>query len=278
MAMMDRAVGPERMKVLRSQFRVWERSGGEAGIEAWRRRMRARMFCLRRQAVQSGVADVHAAVGHGCQLADLAGRSRAKRFQSRPGSGPAILLDRVQQGAPGPRQGGLPGSVHRQRRRHRRQHLPGLHERNQPVRRPRGRLQAGHQHILYPESLSRRYRVCIRLCGQFRVEWFLRGEVARCPVKLRGNVRARQRRPARTDQTPESTPHMPLNANDFLNYWCGHLFPLAGFYFSVTSSKKTEGLADLASSVRVSSVAESGGVVFRANSVSRGRARLTLVA
>ena len=29
MAMMDRAVGPERMKVLRSQFRVWERCGGD---------------------------------------------------------------------------------------------------------------------------------------------------------------------------------------------------------------------------------------------------------
>ena len=111
MAMMDRAVGPERMKVLRSQFRVWERCGGEAGIEEWRRRMLARMFCLRRQAVQSGFADIHVAVGQGCQLADLAGRSRAKRFQSRPGSGSAILLDRVQQGASGPRQGGLPGSV-----------------------------------------------------------------------------------------------------------------------------------------------------------------------
>ncbi len=48
--------------------------------------------------------------------------------------------------------------------------------------------------------------------------------VARCPVKFRGNVRARQRRPARTDQTPESTPHTPLNANDFLNYWCGLWF------------------------------------------------------
>jgi hypothetical protein len=80
MAMMDRAVGPVRMKVLRSQFRVWERWGGEAGIEEWRRRMLARMFCLRRQAVQSGFADIHAAVGQGCQLADLAGRSRAKRF------------------------------------------------------------------------------------------------------------------------------------------------------------------------------------------------------
>ena len=29
---------------------------------------------------------------------------------------------------------------------------------------------------------------------------------------------------ARTDQTPESTPHMPLNASDLLNYWCGPLF------------------------------------------------------
>ena len=62
MAMMDGAVGPERMKVLRSQFRVWERCGGEAGIGEWRRRMLARMFCLRRQAVQSGFADFHAAV------------------------------------------------------------------------------------------------------------------------------------------------------------------------------------------------------------------------
>ena len=48
-----------------------------------------------------------------------------------------------------------------------------------------------------------------------------RGGVARFPVKFRGIVRARQRRPACTDQTPESTPHTPLNANDFLNYWCG---------------------------------------------------------
>ena len=78
MAMMDRAVGPERMKVPRSQFRVWERCGGEAGIEEWRRRMLALMFCLRRQAVESGVADFHAAGGHGRQLADLAGRARAK--------------------------------------------------------------------------------------------------------------------------------------------------------------------------------------------------------
>ena len=46
MGMMDRAVGPERMKVLRSQFRVWERCGGEAGIEEWRQRMLARMFSL----------------------------------------------------------------------------------------------------------------------------------------------------------------------------------------------------------------------------------------
>ena len=46
MEMMDRAVGPERMKVLRSQFRVWERCGGEAGIEQWRQRMLARMFSL----------------------------------------------------------------------------------------------------------------------------------------------------------------------------------------------------------------------------------------
>ena len=43
-------------------------------------------------------------------------------------------------------------------------------------------------------------------------------------MKLRENVRARQRRPARTDQTPENPPHIPLNANDFLNYWCGQLF------------------------------------------------------
>ncbi len=46
MAMMDRAVGPERMKVLRSQFRVWERCGGESGIEEWRQRMLGRMFSL----------------------------------------------------------------------------------------------------------------------------------------------------------------------------------------------------------------------------------------
>lgn len=46
MAMMDRAVGAARMKVLRSQFRVWERCGGEAGIEEWRQRMLARMFSL----------------------------------------------------------------------------------------------------------------------------------------------------------------------------------------------------------------------------------------
>ena len=46
MEMMDRAVGPERMKVLRSQFRVWERCGGEAGIEEWRQRMLGRMFSL----------------------------------------------------------------------------------------------------------------------------------------------------------------------------------------------------------------------------------------
>jgi hypothetical protein len=59
-AMMDRAVGPEQMKVLRSQFPVWERCGGEAGFEEWRRRMLARMFCLRRQAVQSGFAGFQA--------------------------------------------------------------------------------------------------------------------------------------------------------------------------------------------------------------------------
>ena len=46
MDMMDRAVGPERMKVLRSQFRVWERCGGESGIEEWRQRMLSRMFSL----------------------------------------------------------------------------------------------------------------------------------------------------------------------------------------------------------------------------------------
>ena len=28
-----RGVGPERMKLLRGQFRVWERCGGAAGIE-----------------------------------------------------------------------------------------------------------------------------------------------------------------------------------------------------------------------------------------------------
>ena len=36
----------ERMKVLRSQFRVWEQCGGEAGIEQWRQRMLGRMFSL----------------------------------------------------------------------------------------------------------------------------------------------------------------------------------------------------------------------------------------
>ena len=41
---MDRAVGPERMKVLCSQFSVWERCGGESGIEEWRQRMLGRMF------------------------------------------------------------------------------------------------------------------------------------------------------------------------------------------------------------------------------------------
>ena len=60
MAMMHRAVGPAQIKVLRSQFRVWERCGGEAGIEEWRRRMRARMSCLRRQALESGFADIQA--------------------------------------------------------------------------------------------------------------------------------------------------------------------------------------------------------------------------
>ena len=65
--------------------------------------------------------------------------------------------------------------------------------------------------------------MCIRLCGKFRVEYFLRGEVAQCPVKLRDNVHARQQTPAHTDQTPASLPHMPLNANDFLIYWCGQL-------------------------------------------------------
>ena len=46
LGMMDRAVGPERMKVLRSLFRVWERCGGESGIEEWRQRMLGRMFSL----------------------------------------------------------------------------------------------------------------------------------------------------------------------------------------------------------------------------------------
>ena len=46
LTMMDRAVGSERMKVLRRQFRVWERCGGESGIEQWRQRMLARMFSL----------------------------------------------------------------------------------------------------------------------------------------------------------------------------------------------------------------------------------------
>ena len=46
LGMMDRTVGPERMKVLRSQFRVWERCGGESGIEEWRQRMLGRMFSL----------------------------------------------------------------------------------------------------------------------------------------------------------------------------------------------------------------------------------------
>ena len=46
MGMMDRAVGLERMKVLRSQFRVWERCGGDAAIEEWRQRMLRRMFSL----------------------------------------------------------------------------------------------------------------------------------------------------------------------------------------------------------------------------------------
>ena len=46
MAHMDRAVGPERMKLLRSQFRIWEQCGGEAGIEQWRQRMLGRMFSL----------------------------------------------------------------------------------------------------------------------------------------------------------------------------------------------------------------------------------------
>ena len=62
MGMMDLAVGPERMKVLRSQFRVWERCGGESGIEEWRQRMLARMFCLRRQAVRRGFAFLPAAL------------------------------------------------------------------------------------------------------------------------------------------------------------------------------------------------------------------------
>ena len=44
--MMDRAVGPERMKLLRGQFRIWEQSGSEAGIEEWRQRMLGRMFSL----------------------------------------------------------------------------------------------------------------------------------------------------------------------------------------------------------------------------------------
>ena len=62
MELMDRAAGPERMKVLRSQFRVWEQCGGEVGIEEWRQRMLKRMFCLRRQAVQSGFAIFPAAI------------------------------------------------------------------------------------------------------------------------------------------------------------------------------------------------------------------------
>jgi len=32
-------------------------------------------------------------------------------------------------------------------------------------------------------------------------------------------------RTARTNQTTDSTPHMRLNAGDFLNYWCGRLLP-----------------------------------------------------
>ena len=32
--MMARAVGPERIKVLRSQFRVWERGGGDRRMAA----------------------------------------------------------------------------------------------------------------------------------------------------------------------------------------------------------------------------------------------------
>ena len=36
MELMDRAVGADRMKVLRSQFRVWEQCGGQEAIEQWR--------------------------------------------------------------------------------------------------------------------------------------------------------------------------------------------------------------------------------------------------
>ena len=44
--LLGRAVGARRMKLLRSQFRVWEECGGKEGIEAWRRRMLLRMFNL----------------------------------------------------------------------------------------------------------------------------------------------------------------------------------------------------------------------------------------
>src|SRR6187551_2515231 len=46
MELMDRAVGTDRMKVLRSQFRVWEQCSGQEAIEQWRRRMLGRMFSL----------------------------------------------------------------------------------------------------------------------------------------------------------------------------------------------------------------------------------------
>ena len=46
MDLMDRAVGAERMKVLRSQFRVWEQCGAQEAIEKWRQRMQGRMFSL----------------------------------------------------------------------------------------------------------------------------------------------------------------------------------------------------------------------------------------
>ena len=58
MSMMDRAAGADE-GAAQSIPRVGAKrgGGGEAGIEAWRRRILARMFCLRWQAVQSGVAE-----------------------------------------------------------------------------------------------------------------------------------------------------------------------------------------------------------------------------